>query len=72
MLVPLYQFTCHSVPDTCTLDIHNDEKLNFIYVNTVIYKECFRQMNLHDMCLSMVKNANSSSQMFMINKAQCS
>jgi hypothetical protein len=56
MLVPLYQVTCHHVPDTCTLDTHNGEKLNLICVNNVIHKQHFYQLNLHDMCLSMVEN----------------
>jgi hypothetical protein len=53
MLVPLYQVTWHHVPDICTLDTHNGEKLNLIYVKNVKH---FHQLNLHDMCLSIVEN----------------
>ena len=56
MLVPLYQVTWHHVPDTCTQDTHNGEKLNLIYVNNSIYKQHFCQLKLHVMCLSMVEN----------------
>jgi len=56
MLVPLYQDTWHHMPDICTLDTHNGEKLNLIYVNNAIYKQHFCQLNLHDMSLSIVEN----------------
>jgi hypothetical protein len=56
MLVPLYQVTCHHVPDICTLDTHNGEKLNLICANNVIYKQHFYQLNLHVMDWSMVEN----------------
>jgi hypothetical protein len=48
-----YMISC---TNTCTLDTHNCEKLNLIYVNNVIYKQQFCQLNLHDMCLSVVEN----------------
>jgi len=56
ILVPLYQVTWHHVPDICTVDTHNGEKLNLIYVNNVIYKKHFHQLNLHDICQSIVEN----------------
>jgi hypothetical protein len=56
MLVPLYQFTWHHVPDICKLDTHNGDKLNLIYVKNVIYKQHFHQLKLYDMCLSIVEN----------------
>ena len=54
-MVTVYQGTWHPVPDTCTLDTHDDEKQNLIYVNTLIYKQHFCQLNLHDMCQSRVE-----------------
>jgi len=45
-----------SCANTRTLDTHNGEKLNLIYINNVIYKQHFCQLNLHDMCLSIVEN----------------
>jgi len=49
MLLHFYQVTWYPVPDTCTLDTHNNEKQNRTYVNTLIYKQQFHQLNLQDM-----------------------
>jgi len=56
MSVPLYQVTRQLVPDISTLDTHNSEKVNLIYVNNVIHKQHFHQLNLHVLCLSIVQN----------------
>ena len=70
MLVSFYQATWHHVLDTCTLDTHNGEKIEFNlcekYLQTAL-------LSTELACYELVYSAESnfSSQVFMDNKTHC-